>query len=160
MQPTLTADRGLFHFEGRHNYENLDTSSAWLGLNYSFGDAVRFDLTPMVGVVTGKTDGWAPGYKATLSWQSVTAYSEGEYVFDKHVKEDSFFYAWNELTVSPLDWLRVGFVGQRTRLYQSDRSFQRGLLVGVTYKRVGVTAHVFNPDEDDPIYALSVSLSF
>lgn len=160
VQPTLTADRGLFHFEARHNYENLDTSSAWLGLNYGWGEALRFDLTPMLGVVSGKTDGWAPGYKATLSWRGLTAYSEGEYVFDSQVKEDSFFYAWNELTVNPLDWLRVGFVGQRTRLYQTERNIQRGLLIGVNYQRVGVTAHVFNPDLDDPTYALSLSLSF
>lgn len=160
VQPTLTADRGQLHFEGRHNYENLDTSSAWFGLNYSMGEAVRFDVTPMLGAVVGKTDGWAPGYKATLSWNGLTAYSEGEYVFDRNTKEDSFFYSWNELTVAPVDWLRVGFVGQRTRLYQTDRSIQRGLLVGASYKRVGITAHVFNPDQDDPIYVLSVSLSF
>lgn len=159
-QPTVTADRGLFHFEARHNYENLNTSSAWLGANYSFGDTVQFSLTPMLGLVSGRTDGWAPGYKATLNWRGVTAYSEGEYVYDRNTREDSFFYAWSELTVSPVDWLRVGLVGQRTRAYQSDRSTQRGFLVGATYKNVGVTAHVFNPDQDKPTYALSVSVSF
>jgi hypothetical protein len=160
VQPTFTADRGRLHIEARHNYENLDTSSAWLGANYSFGESIRLDLTPMLGVVAGKTDGWAPGYKATLGWGSLTAYSEGEYVFDKQAKENGFFYAWSELTVSPTEGVRFGLVGQRTRAYASDRSMQRGLLIGGTYKRVGVAAYVFNPDQDDPVYALSVSLTF
>jgi hypothetical protein len=160
VQPTLTADRGAFHFEARHNYEALDTSSAWLGWNYSVGESVQLALTPMVGVVAGKTDGWAPGYKATLIWQALTAYSEGEYVFDRHNDADSFFYCWNELTLSPVEWLRFGLVSQRTRAYTGERSTQRGLLVGATYKQVGVTAHVFNPDQDDVTYALSVTLAF
>ena len=37
VQPTITADRGRLHLEARYNYEDLDTGSAWIGYNFSFG---------------------------------------------------------------------------------------------------------------------------
>ena len=72
----------------------------------------------------------------------------------------SFFYNWSELTLAPVDWFRFGMVTQRTRLYQTDRDIQRGLLVGLSYKKVGFTAYVFNPDESRPTVVLAVGVNF
>src|SRR4051812_20809358 len=85
LQPTIRADRGKLHLEARYNYEALSTSSVWIGYNYSFGDELKLDLTPMLGAVFGKTSGLAPGYELTLGWRKFQFYSEGEYVFDKDV---------------------------------------------------------------------------
>ncbi|HWX33594.1 MAG TPA: hypothetical protein VNZ53_39970 [Steroidobacteraceae bacterium] len=51
-------------------------------------------------------------------------------------------------------------VTQRTHAYQTDRDIQRGLLLGFAYKRLEMTAYVFNPDESKPtiVIALRVSL--
>src|SRR5687767_10575684 len=61
VQPTLRVDRGWLHLEARYNYEDLDTASVWLGYNWSIGEAVTLDLTPMIGGVFGDTNGVAPG---------------------------------------------------------------------------------------------------
>jgi hypothetical protein len=159
-QPTLRADRGWLHLEARHNYEALDTGSVWIGYNFSIGEELTLDFTPMLGVVSGKTKGLAPGYEATLGWRKLELYSEGEYVFDKDVSSDSFFYMWTELTYAATDWFRFGLVGQRTRAYQTEVETQRGLLARLTYKSADLTAHVFNPFTDYPAYVLSVSVSF
>ena len=63
VQPAFTADRGWLHLEGRFNYEDRDTGSAWFGYNFSVGDTVTLEFTPMIGAVFGTTDGIAPGYK-------------------------------------------------------------------------------------------------
>jgi hypothetical protein len=160
LQPTIRADRGWLHLEARHNYEALDTSSVWIGYNLSFGDQLKLDLTPMLGGVFGKTTGLAPGYEMTLGWRKLQLYSEGEYVFDKDVSSDSFFYMWTELTYAAADWFQFGLVGQRTRAYQTEVDTQRGLLARFTYKKADLTAHVFNPGTDYPTYVLSVSVSF
>ena len=160
LQPTIRADRDWLHLEARYNYEALDTGSVWVGYNFSAGEELKLEFTPMLGVVSGKTSGLAPGFEATLSWRKLELYSEGEYVLDKDVSSDSFFYMWTELTYAPAEWFRFGLVGQRTRAYQTEVETQRGLLARFTYKKVDLTAHVFNPGTDYPTYVLSVSVSF
>ena len=159
-QPTFTADRDWLHLEARYNYEARDSGSAWLGYNFSGGETVSWELTPMLGAVFGVTDGIAPGYKGSLGWKKLEFYSEGEYVFDAGDSADSFFYSWMELTFAPVESVRVGLVTERTLVYQSDRDTQRGLLAGFSYKQLGVTGYVFNPDDEKPTFVLAVVVTF
>ena len=160
VQPTFTADRDWLHLEARYNYEALDTGSAWVGYNFSGGETVTWELTPMLGAVFGATDGVAPGYKGSLGWKKLEFYSEGEYVFDAGESADSFFYNWSELTFAPVESFRFGLVTQRTRVYQTDREIQRGLLAGFSFKKLDVTGYVFNPDDEKPTFVLAVALTF
>jgi hypothetical protein len=66
-----------------------------------------------------------------------------------------FFYNWSELTCAPVEWFWFGIVTQRTRVYQTERDIQRGLLVGFSYKRLEVVGHVFNPDDTKPVVVLT-----
>jgi hypothetical protein len=140
VSPTFTADRGWQHFEVRYNYESVDTFSAWLGGTFSLGKDLTLEMTPMLGVVFGNTNGVAPGYKATLGWRQFEFYSEGEYVFDADHHSDNFFYNWSELSFAPVEAFRFGIVTQRTHLYDSEREIQRGLLVGIAGEKWDVTA--------------------
>lgn len=159
-QPTFTADRDWLHLEARYNYEALDTGSAWVGYNFSGGETVTWELTPMFGAVFGATDGIAPGYKASLGWRKLELYSEGEYVVDTGDSSDSFFYNWSEVTLAPVESFRFGLVTQRTRAYQTDRDIQRGLLAGFSFRRLDVTGYVFNPDDEKPTFVLAVAVTF
>jgi hypothetical protein len=160
VQPTLTADRGWLHLEARYNYEALETGSAWIGYNLSAGKDVTLEFTPMVGGVFGDLTGVAPGCKVTLSWWKLSLYSEDEYVFDTGDSSGNFFYAWSELTLAPVDWFRFGVVGQRTQAYKSDREIQRGVMAGFSFKRVDLSAYLFNPDEDKPTFVFAVAVNF
>jgi len=142
-----TADRESLHLEARYNYEALDTGSVFAGWNFSGGDALTWELTPILGAVFGATQGIAPGFEASLAYGIVDFYIEAEYMHDFEVQEDSFTYAWSELGFSPLKWLRFGIVGQRSRAYQSDRDVQRGGFAQITYDKVTLGTYVFNPDD-------------
>jgi hypothetical protein len=159
-QPTVTADRDWLHLEARYNYEALHTGSAWLGYNFSGGKKLEWEITPMVGGVFGDMYGVAPGYEGSLTWWKLELYSQGEYVFDTADSSASYFYNWSELSLAPVDWFRIGMVTQRTRVYQTDRDIQRGLLAGFMYKRVDFTAYFFNIDESNPMYVFAIGLSF
>ncbi len=159
-QPTVTVDHGLLHLEARYNYEALKTGSTWVGCNFSGGGKLAWEITPMLGGVFGDVRGIAPGYSGSLSWWKLELYSEGEYVFDTGDSSESFFYNWSELTLAPVEWFRFGLVTQRTRVYQTDRDIQRGLLVGFSLKQLDLTAYVFNPDESKPTVVVAVALSF
>ena len=159
-QPTVSFDRDWLHLEARYNYEALETGSVWVGYNFSGGQKLSWEITPMLGGVFGNTTGIAPGYEGSLSWWKLELYSEGEYVFDTGDSADSFFYNWSELTLAPVDWFRFGWVTQRTRVYQTGREIQRGPLVGFSYKQIDLTAYVLNPDDSKPTWVFSVALNF
>ena len=159
-QPTVTADRGALHLEGRYNYEAFRTGSVWVGWNLGAGDKLRLDATLLAGGVFGDTRGAAPGYELTLSYGRFELYSEGEYVFDVDDSANDFFYNWAQLGYSPLDWLTVGLASQRTRAYQTGLDVQRGLFVGFTYKSLKLTTYVFNPGWEKPTVVSSLAVSF
>jgi hypothetical protein len=150
-QPTITGDHGRMHLEARYNYEDLETGSAWVGYNFNGG---------MLGGVFGDTTGIAPGYKGSLSWWKLELYSEGEYVVDTGDSSGSFFYNWSELTLAPVNWLRLGMVTQRTRAYKTDREIQRGFLVGLSYRKASFTTYVFNPDQSKLMTVLAAGVEF
>ncbi len=51
-------------------------------------------------------------------------------------------------------------VTQRTRVYQTDREIQRGLLAGFSYKTLDISGYVFNPDDEKPTFVLAVAVTF
>jgi hypothetical protein len=51
-------------------------------------------------------------------------------------------------------------VTQRTRAYQSNRSVQRGVLAGLTFKRTDLTTYLLNPDQHRPNVIVAVAFHF
>jgi len=150
-----SAEQGQLHIEARYNYEAIDAGSLFAGWKFSGGKALTYDLTPILGVVFGTTQGIAPGFEASLVYGITDFYTEAEYVYDTGVKDDSYTYAWSELGFSPLEWLRFGLVGQRTRLYNSSRDIQQGGFAQlITPGKVTLGLYVFNPDDSTDRFAI------
>ena len=150
-----------FHIEGRYNYESLRTGSIFLGANASTGDKLKLDVTGMVGGVFGDVDGVAPAFRLTLSWWKLDLSTEDEYVIDAHDLSASFFYSWSELGVSPWRWLRLGIVGQRTRVIHNGLDLQRGLLAGVSpFQSISLTFYELNLGWVTPTYILALGASY
>jgi hypothetical protein len=168
VQPTLRVDRGLFHFETRYNYEDRDSTSFFAGANFAFGEKVELTLTPMLGGLVGQTDGIVPALEASLTAGRFEAYAEAEYVFDLDDSDSKFFYMWSELSFWPTAWLRAGIVTQRTRVYQTERDIQRGLLIGLALGpaphmpalAVDASVYFFNLGSDDHYTVVSLGVSF
>jgi hypothetical protein len=156
-----TADRDALHLEARYNYEALDSGSLFVGWTFAGGEALSWEITPIIGAVMGSKHGIAPGFEASAAYGRVDFYIEAEYVSDLDVRDDSFTYAWSELGVAPLAWLRFGLVGQRSRVHESDRDIQRGGFAQLTSGRFTLGAYVFNPDDSDDRFAIiSLGASF
>jgi hypothetical protein len=160
VQPTFRVDRGWLHLEARYNYEDRDSGSFFAGANFEFGDKVKLTLTPMLGGLVGETNGIIPGLEADLAVGPFEAYGEAEYVFDLDDSSSHYFYMWSELSLWPTDWLRLGVVTQRTRVYQTERDIQRGLLAGFSYGRLEGTVYFFNPGSSDHFTVVSLGVSF
>lgn len=159
VSPVFAANQQRLHLEARYNYEDRETGSLWVGANFTKGQSVVLELTPMVGCVFGNTGGVAPGLEMSLAWKRLAFYTEAEYVYDTR-KQSGFLYSWNEVTYSPAEWFRAGLVSQRTRAYQTPLDVQRGLLVGLSYRHVNFTTYVFNAGWTDPTVVLALGFKF
>ncbi|HEU5181998.1 MAG TPA: hypothetical protein VFW45_14510 [Candidatus Polarisedimenticolia bacterium] len=159
--PIVRADHDALHLEARYNYEDRRTGSLFGGWTFSFGEKTTFDVTPMLGAVFGNTDGIAPGLELYFEWGPLEVYSESEVVFDLHDEQSSFYYNWSELTGRPLKWLRAGLAVQRTRVYETDRDVQWGVVTAFSFWKMEVGAYYFNADNsEDRFGILSAAISF
>jgi hypothetical protein len=154
------ADRGPLHLEARVNYEAVGTRSAFVGWTFSGGQTVTWELTPLAGGAWGDTRAFVPGFEAGVGWKRLDFYVEAEYVRDSGERDDSYFYAWTELGFSPLEWLRLGIAGQRTRAYDNDRDIQRGPFVQFTWRRLTIGGYWFNPGSNEQVFVGSIGATF
>jgi len=153
-------NRGALHLEARYNYEVRDAGSLFVGWKFSGGDAVTFEITPILGALFGAGRGVVPGVEASVAYGSVDAYIEAEYVHDTAHSSDSYYYSWSELGWKPLAWLRVGLAGQRTRVVQTGRDLQRGLFAQFILDKATLSVYAFNPDSGSRYAILALGVQF
>jgi hypothetical protein len=155
-----TLDHGRWHFEARYNYEVRNAGSAFVGWKFSGGDAVTFEVTPIVGALFGSARGVVPGVEASVAWGPFDGYIEAEYVDDRRQEGDRYVYAWSELAWTPVEWLRAGLVGQRTRTVDTGRDLQRGAFAQITVQKMTFGMYAFNPDSAARYFIVSVGAAF
>ena len=149
LMPTIVMEVSGWHFEGRRNYEEKNSSSLWIGYNFEFGNVFKLNVIPLAGIVIGSVAGAAPGLELEMSYDILSLNIQSEYFYNAEDVDESFFYTWNEFTVTPIDWLYAGIVIERTKAYDASRDIQAGLFGGVTYKDFYITAYYFDPDKVD-----------
>ena len=154
------ADRGPLHLEARYNYESVGARSAFVGWTFSGGEAITWELTPLLGGAWGSTQAFVPALEASVAWKQFDFYIEAEYVRDSNQRTDSYFYAWSELGFRPVDWLRVGIAGQRTRTYSNERDIQRGPFAQVTWGPVTIGGYWFNPGSNEQVFVGMIGATF
>jgi len=156
----VALNRGSLHLEARYNYEARDSASVFVGWKLAGGDAVTFDLTPIVGALFGSARGFVPGLEASIGYGSLDAYIEAEYVRDLEQSSASYFYAWSELGWTPAEWLRIGLAGQRTRIVSNGRDLQRGAFVQLKGGKATLSVYAFNPDSAERYVIISLGVQF
>jgi hypothetical protein len=160
FNPTFYARHKKLHLEGRYNYEDRNTVSFWAGQRFELGNKVRFVFVPMVGLVFGNTNGIAPGLEMEISCWKLDFYSESEYVLDYAAQESNFFYMYSELAVRPIHAIRLGGIGQRTKVFETPRETQYGMFGEYYFGRFRVGVFYFSPFADNNYWIASASVDF
>jgi hypothetical protein len=81
-------------------------------------------------------------------------------VFDLSSGENNFFYNYSELAITPIEPLRTGIMTQRTRLFESQREFERGIFAEYYFGRFRTGVFYFNPFAQDNFWVASFSVDF
>ena len=152
-------DRGPLHLEARYNYEARDAGSAFVGWKFEGGDTVSYELTPIIGGLFGAARGVVPGLEASIGWRTFDIYVEAEYVRDLDESSASYFYSWTELGWKPVEWLRVGLVGQRTHTIDNGRDLQRGIFGQLAFGKATLGVYAFNPDSGSRYVIVSLGVA-
>ncbi len=153
-------NHGSLHLEGRYNYEARDAGSVFAGWKFAGGDAVSFEVTPILGGLFGAAHGVIPGVEASVAYGTLDAYVEAEYVYDLAQHSASYFYAWSELGWKPAPWLRLGLAGQRTREIENGRDLQRGAFTQLFIDKATLGIYAFNPDSGSRYVIVSLGVQF
>ena len=154
------ADRGPLHLEARYNYESVGARSAFVGWTLSGGEAITWEVTPLLGGAWGTTKAFVPALEVSVAWKKIDIYIEAEYVSDSNQRTDSYWYAWSELGFRPAEWLRVGVAGQRTRTYSNERDIQRGPFAQITWGPVTIGGYWFNPGSSTRVFVGMIGATF
>ena len=129
--PTVFADRGSLHLEGRYNYEDFDTGSLFAGWAFLIGGTTEYlKLTPMLGAFFGSANGVAPGLEVEARWWRLAYWLESEYAFNVEDSSEDFFYSWSELNLYLFPFLWVGGSLQRLKLVDTSREVDVGPMIG------------------------------
>src|SRR5262249_12908254 len=161
--PNFTADYDWLHLEARYNYEALKTGSVWIGYNLSFGENLKFEITPMLGGVFGDITGVAPGYWIQACYKGIKASSQAEYFFDAGNNSANYFYSWSEFSSSlpKAGRFRAGLVVERTQA-SGNSDVRRGPLIGFKHKYkendIDLTIYWLAPGSRDATFVFAVEV--
>lgn len=161
LSPILEADRGALHLEARYNYEDLETGSIFVGRTFQLGGDESTTVVPVIGLVLGRTDAIAPGLKLDLAWRGLAFSTESEVIVDLEDSDASFVYTWLEGTLGVTEGLRLGFVAQRSKTYETGLDIQRGPMIELSRAKGWLGFYWFNLDRpEDETFAFAAGYEF
>jgi hypothetical protein len=155
------ASRGPLHVEARANYEAIHAQSLFIGWTFEAGDEVKLEARPIAGFVGHALRGTILGFEASVSGRRQwDYYIEVERVQSRTDGTPDYTYAWSELGWRPIEPLRVGIVGQRTRVHGAERDYLGGGFVQLTYGKATLGAYWFNPGSPEQLVTVSLGAAF
>ena len=155
------ASRGPLHFEARANYEAIHAQSLFVGWTFEAGAELKLEARPIVGLVGHALRGSIIGFEASVSGRRKwDYYVEVERVHSRTDGTPDYTYAWSELGWRPVEPVRLGIVGQRTRVHGAERDYLGGGFAQLTYGKVTLGAYWFNPGSSDQVVIVSLGAAF
>jgi len=163
LTPMAAITRGKLYAEGRYQYEDLETGSAWFGRIFEgeTGDDFTWWLAPVAGGVFGRTRGFAPGVNFDVAWRQFSVAGSAEYVFDLKDSDASFFYSWTEWLYTPRPPFAAGITIERNRQRVLAGDVNAALTAYTGYRDATLSFYAFNVwDSDDDFYVVGLGADF
>jgi hypothetical protein len=114
------------YFELRGNYEQDGTFACSAGRSFSGKGLFSWAITPVAGVVAGKTQGLSFGMNTALAYKALNFSSCVRQTVPFIKGEPGFLFSWSELGYRCADHLTAGIVMQQTCYYSGADSWKPG----------------------------------
>jgi len=80
------------YVEARHNYDEINTFSLYLGETFSGKGKIEYSITPMIGALVGKMKGGSLGVNALVEHKTLFFSTQSQYTFSRKEREENFFF--------------------------------------------------------------------
>ena len=158
LSPIVHYQYRTWYGEARHNYEDVGTSSIYIGKIFSNQNNVSYSITPIVGAVMGKYKGGSIGLKISVDYKNLFFSSESQYTFSSNELYKNFLYSWSELGYQPLTWMYAGLALQQTHLLKTEKTFETGVVVGFLVGKWTFPLYSFSPISRERYFVLGMNL--
>ena len=131
--------------ELRYNYEELKTASVHFGRKIEIEKLNGLEIVPLAGVCFGHLNGGSLGALAEISFNRLSFFSEPQYVFSFHDKEENYFYSWSEVVYEITPSFYSGLALQHTKMPSQAGFVEPGVVSGVSIGSFDLPFYCFSP---------------
>ncbi len=149
-------NRHNWYFEGRYNYEALNTASVYAGKIFEKKGNVSCSVNPVAGLVMGQLKGGSAGMNIKVDYKKWSFSAQSQYTFSFFNKEN-FTYSWSELAYNATDFLGGGLCLQQTGEFESKNRFDKGIFLKIKCSRWTFPLYVFEKSGHEKFFVLSLN---
>ncbi|MEO6330458.1 MAG: hypothetical protein ABIO55_16100 [Ginsengibacter sp.] len=146
--------------EVRYNYDDLETISFNAGKTFSNDDIISYTVTPIAGIMAGKSTGALLGLNGELDYKKLFFTAESQYAFSAKSRTGNFFYNWSELGYQVTGNIYTGLALQVTRLYKTTSSIEPGFMTGASFNNWTFPMYIFNPMNNSRYFVLGINIEW
>lgn len=149
-----------YYIEARYNYEDQKTVSLYFGKAFTIDKIAEYEITPMIGVVVGKTNGISPGLNFQLEYKRFSTFTQCQYTFDFNRSANSFFWNWSGFDISISKYIGVGGSVQVFEPNKGNGVYRAGPMLSFRQNSFSIEAYVYNFWQQKPIYSIGFEYQF
>jgi len=148
--------RHNWYFEGRYNYEALNTASAYAGKVFEKKAAFSYSFNPVLGLVAGKFNGGSAGMNIEANYKKISFSSQSQFTFSLINRDQNFTYSWSELSYNAANFLEAGISLQQSGEYETKNKFDKGVFLKLECSRWTLPFYVFKKSGNEKFFVLSL----
>jgi hypothetical protein len=145
-----------WYFEGRYNYEALNTVSAYAGKIYEKKSTFSYSLNPVAGLVAGEFNGGSAGLNVNADYKNFNFSSQAQYSFSVENKNQNFTYSWSEFAYDATQNIGAGVCLQQTGEYNLQNKFDKGIFLRLSSNGWTFPIYMFKNSLNEKYFVLSL----
>ncbi len=145
------------YFEGRFNYEDINTASFYVGRTFDAGSDLSVSFTPIAGAVFGFYKGASLGANVYVNYKRLNLYHQPQYTVSIDSRENNFLYSWSDLSIDITDHFAVGLSAQHTKMYFEKGMLEKGVMVQFAFKNWSLPIYSYNPASADRYFLIGLT---
>jgi hypothetical protein len=146
-----------WYSEARYNYEDLQTVSLYVGKTFTGTNRLSYSLTPMLGGVMGKFNGFSTGLNVDMTFDKFFFSTQAQYSFSTNNYNPGFLYNWSEVGYQGLKWLYAGLSIQQTHTIREGSTIEKGILIGFSFKNYTIPIYTFDPLKGERYFIVGIN---